>query len=69
MLHSIDVTITILYTGGEIIPPVVQHLNVDSIEMQPSPAYVPFSQDNKISSTVAEYEIPIVQPPVNKQQL
>ena len=36
-------------------PPVVQHLNVDNIEMQPSPAYVPFSQDSKVSSTVAEY--------------
>ena len=57
--------ITILYAGEEIVTPVVQHLNVDNIEMQPSPAYVPFSQDSKVSSTVAEYEIPIVQAPVN----
>ena len=56
-----------IYTEGETVPPqpVVQHLNVDNIEMQSSPAYVPL--DSKVSSAIAEteYEIPVVHTHVN----
>ncbi len=51
-----------LYTG-EVLSPVKQYFNADNVEMQSSPAYVPFGQDNKASSAVAEYEI--VQAPVD----
>ena len=54
--------VSTLYT--EVLSPVKkQHFNADNVEMQSSPAYVPFSQDNKASSVVAEYEI--VQAPID----
>ena len=64
---TLDIVLAVMFISihytGEVLSPVKQHLNVDNIEMQSSPAYVPFGQDNKASSAVAEYEI--VQAPVD----
>ena len=64
---TLDIVLAVMYIStlytGEVLSPIKQHFNADNIEMQSSPAYVPFSQDNKASSAIAEYEI--VQAPVD----